>query len=151
MFLHHPSKFGKVSLKVDGEIICQSRPLLTQFSQLTHCACRKIANGRSPPVITEEEWEDLKKEVDLISQDLSMLPSMWLSATEGDKDENLERLAHWPETEVVDNETKKLEAVETVWRDFYTGQRLDIWPIPYQFSYQDEYHGEAVNCMKVNW
>ena len=31
MFLHHPSKFGEFSLKIGGEIICQSWPLLTPF------------------------------------------------------------------------------------------------------------------------
>ena len=47
---------------------------------------------------------------------------MWLSATEGDKDRKLATLDHWPETEVVNNETQKLEAVETVWRDYFTDQ-----------------------------
>ena len=44
-------------------------------------------------------------------------------------------LDHWPETEIVNNETKKLKAnetkklkaIETIWRDFYAGQRLEIW------------------------
>ena len=45
----------------------------------------------------------------------SNLPWMWLSATEGDKDKTLARLGHWPYTEVVNNETKKLEAIETVY------------------------------------
>ena len=31
VFLHHPSKFGEFSLKIGGEIICQSWPLLTPF------------------------------------------------------------------------------------------------------------------------
>ena len=31
MFLHHPSKFGEISLKIGGEMICQSWPLLTPF------------------------------------------------------------------------------------------------------------------------
>ena len=31
VFLHHPSKFGEISLKIGGEIICQSWPLLTPF------------------------------------------------------------------------------------------------------------------------
>ena len=38
MFIHHPSKFGKFSLKIGGEIIFQSWPLFNLFSQLTHCA-----------------------------------------------------------------------------------------------------------------
>ena len=31
MFLHYPSKFGEISLKIGGEMICQSWPLLTPF------------------------------------------------------------------------------------------------------------------------
>ena len=62
---------------------------------------------RSPPVITEEEWTNLTIEIDLITQDRSNLPYMWLSATEGDKDEELARRN---ETDLVKNETKKLEA-----------------------------------------
>ena len=50
--------------------------------------CKKIANGRSPPVITEEEWKNLMKEIDLITQDRSILGFMWLSATEGDNSAN---------------------------------------------------------------
>ena len=42
-----------------------------------------------------------------------MQPCTWLSATEGDKDKKLARLDHWPETEIVDNEIKSLESVET--------------------------------------
>ena len=34
MFLHHPSKFGEFSLKIGGEMICQSWPLLTPFFNL---------------------------------------------------------------------------------------------------------------------
>ena len=49
---------------------------------------------------------------------------MWLSATAGDKSLMLARLDLWSETEVVNNERKKLEAEETVQRDIYTGQRL---------------------------
>ena len=39
MFLHHPSKFGEFSLKIGGEIICQSGPLLTPFFnfRIVHC------------------------------------------------------------------------------------------------------------------
>ena len=38
--------------------------------------CKKIANGRSPPVTTEEKWENLTIEIDLITQDRSNLPYM---------------------------------------------------------------------------
>ena len=102
---------------------------------------------RAPPVTTEDEWENLKMEVNMITQDRSILPYMWLSATEGDNDNTLERLVHWPETEVVNNETKKFEAVETIWRDFYTGQRLDNWTKPYYYDSKDTTYGDTFNCM----
>ena len=38
MFLHHHWKFGSFSLKIGGELICQSWPLQTLFSQLSHSA-----------------------------------------------------------------------------------------------------------------
>ena len=72
---------------------------------------------------------------------------MWLSATEGDKNKELARLDHWPETELVNNETKKLEAIETVWRDFYTGKRLDNWKKPYYSSSKDTIFNDTYNCM----
>ena len=110
--------------------------------------CEKIVNGRSPPVITEKEWENLTMEIDLITQD--SFPFMWISATEGDKNDELARLDRWPETELVNNETKRLEAVETVWRDFYTGQRLENWTKPYFFkNSEDAYFGDTYNCMQV--
>ena len=95
---------------------------------------------------TEEDWENLTTEIDLITQDPSILPWMWVSATEGDKYEKLARLDHWPETEVVNNETRRLEAEETVWRDFYTGQRLaDNWTKPYAESTED------TTCLHCHW
>ena len=107
--------------------------------------CQKISGGRSPPVITKEDWEYLTREVDLITEDRFVLPWMWLSATEGDKDLGL---GHWPETEIVNNETQKLEAGETIWRDFYAGQRLESWTKPY-FSEdtKDTRVGDTQNCM----
>ena len=39
MFLHHPSKFGEFSLKIGGEIICQSWPLLTLFFNFRIVQC----------------------------------------------------------------------------------------------------------------
>ena len=112
--------------------------------------CQKIVNGTSPSVISEEEWKNFMRSVDLITPDRSNLPDMWLSATEGDKKRQLARLDHWQETEVVKNETKNLEAKETIWRDFYTGQRLDIWTKPYiNADHQDTDYGDKYNCMIV--
>ena len=110
--------------------------------------CKKIADGRSPPVSTEEEWTNFTTEINLITQDISNFPYMWLSATEGGgKTKKLVTLDHWPETEVVNNETMKLEATETVWRDFHTGQRLENWTKPYYFPSEDSTAGDIYNCM----
>ena len=117
--------------------------------------CQKISDGRSSPVNTEEEWESLTVDVDLITRDRANLPIMWLSATEGDAweegkgDYKVGRLPHWPETELVRNETRRLEAKETVWRDFYSGQRLlDNWAKPWSFlERKDELFGEDSNCV----
>ena len=80
---------------------------------------------------------------------------MWLSATEGDKNRELASLDHWPETELVNNEIEKLEAVETVWRDFYSGKRLESWRKPYYRSNGDAKFGDTFNCMAaftdVSW
>ena len=115
--------------------------------------CEKIAGGRSPSVSAQEEWENLTMEVDLITYDSSNLSGKYyilVSATEGDKDLELARLDHWPETEVVGNVTKKLEAEEHVWRDFYTGQRLGNWTKPwYDGNTTDTVYGTQSNCMRV--
>ena len=106
--------------------------------------------GLSPPVTTEAEWENLTREIDLITQDRSILPEMWLSATEGDKNLMLAGLDHWPNTELVKNETRKLKATETIWRDFYTGHQLGNWTKPYRSSSQaDTVLGEYDNCIQV--
>ena len=84
------------------------------FHQTCMEFCPKISNGRVPFVNTIEQWENLTREIDLITEDRSVLPWMWLPATEGDIDHKLARLDHWPETELVNNKTKKLEAVETI-------------------------------------
>ena len=103
-------------------------------------------------MITEEEWEDLKKEIDLITRDRKILKKMWISAAEGDNDNHLEKPAHWPDMEVFKNETKTLEAIETVWRDYYTGQRLKDYPKPFNrhIGNADTMLGETGNCMIVD-
>ena len=111
--------------------------------------CTKISGGRSPPVITEEEWTNLTMEIDLITKERALFGIMWLSATEGDENQELAKRDDWPETELVNNETKKLKAVETVWRDFYTGQRLDNWTKPYFNKRGDTMYGDTSNCMEV--
>ena len=113
--------------------------------------CQKISGGRSPPVTTRDEWEYFKREIDLIVPPWNRstsFPYLWLSATEGDKgDRKLARLDHWNDTEIVNNETLKLEALETIWRDFYTGQRLGNWTKPYYTSKKDTVNDNTYNCM----
>ena len=71
---------------------------------------------------------------------------MWTSATEGDKDGSSAILPHWPQLEVVDGDTVDLEALEGVWRDYYTGQRLTDFDKPYD----DAFFGEDYNCLEVH-
>ena len=118
--------------------------------------CQKIFDGRSPSVTTREEWESFTQEVDLITRYRSgVLNYLWLSATEGDVDGRLAEPDHWPETELVNNETQKMEAVETVWRDFYSGERLlTNWTKPYFSSKEDTLYGGGYNCIWLytsNW
>ena len=144
--LHSKAKVIKVDRQWEGP--CKRKPQVYVFPGFNfhhRCMdhCQKIAGGRSPPVRTEEEWESLKREVDLISPDRWMMPTMWLSATEG----NSISSDRWPLTEIVNNETVPLESVETVWRDFYSGQRLDNWTKPYAFVGKDSTFGSEHNCM----
>ena len=118
--------------------------------------CQKIFDGRSPSVTTSEEWESFTQEFDLITRYRSgVLNYLWLSATEGDVDGRLAEPDHWPETELVNNETQMMEAVETVWRDFYSGERLlTNWTKPYFSSKEDTLYGGGYNCIWLytsNW
>ena len=46
------------------------------------------------------------------------------------------------------NETVELVASETVWRDYYNGERLASWEKPYKYSdRKDGKYGEQHNCM----
>ena len=46
--------------------------------------CKKISNGRSPSVVTQEDWRWLIKEVESVSTRNQDHCHMWLAATEGD-------------------------------------------------------------------
>ena len=46
--------------------------------------CKKIGNGRSPSVVTEEDWKWLIKEVESISTRNQDHCHLWLAASEGD-------------------------------------------------------------------
>ena len=86
---------------------------MTEDHRHSHCMqhCEKLG-GRSPSVGTFDEWKSFSEEVQHNNVDPLFL---WLSATEGDKNLHLSRLDHWPEG---------IEAVEGVWRDYYTGDEL---------------------------
>ena len=87
-------------------------------------------------------------EIDLIAKNHSLLPPLWLSATEGKRGAEItlhRQLDHWPEFE--DNQDTRLMAIETVWRDYYTGYRLDNWPKPYMRSTEDNVRGDTHQCM----
>ena len=100
--------------------------------------CEKLG-GRSPSVKTKKEWENLLKEVKVISPDPSKLTErIWMSATEGDIEGELMRLDHWPEG---------VEAGEGVWRDYYTGELLENHTKPWFTSMGDKEMGDTHNCI----
>ena len=101
--------------------------------------CEKLG-GRSPPVRTWEEWQMLHDEVQQLRIDPVVFAQMniWLSATEGDKDSMLSRLDHWPEG---------IEAIEGVWRDYYTGEELDNYTKPWPDSNLDDSKETSFNCI----
>ena len=131
--------------------------------------CQKIGRGRSPPVANEMQWNKLKSEMETISADnLLDFPAIWLSVTEGDKGGRLNRLFHWPLIESVNGQLNiTLAAVEGVWRDYYTGARVDVlsvgsmWDWIWEGSFEeksesskkrrlDEEFGEEHNCLTVD-
>ena len=105
--MHSQAKVIEVNREWEGP--CRREPQVQVFTAdfelhrdcMQHC--QKISGGRSPPITTKEEWENMTREVDLITQDRSSLLYMWTSATEGDKNGKLMSLDHWPETEAVQN------------------------------------------------
>ena len=85
--LHSKAKIIEVDRAWEGPCSKESQvQVFTADFQWHHdCMqhCQKISNGRSPSVNTEEEWDSLTREIDLITEDRSSLLYMWLSATEG--------------------------------------------------------------------
>ena len=77
--------------------------LLIVYHSYSFCMdhCKKLG-GRSPPLRTKTEWENLLREMKAVSPDPRRLPTkIWLSATEGDVGLG-EQLDHGPEgTEAV--------------------------------------------------
>ena len=152
--LHSEAKTVEVESETEGPCRRESKMQVfpANFGH-TQCMqhCQKIVGGRSPPVTSQEEWDDLTREVDVVAPIHSMLPSaMWVSATEGDMNGNLTELPHWPDFEVVNNMSMKVMAKERIWRDFYTGKRLGNWTKPYYSIYKKDMHdNETHNCIKV--
>ena len=147
--LHSKAKIVEVNEQAEGPCRRESKlhVFMADFHQECMHHCRKIVEGRTPPVSSMDEWENFTKEIDLITPDRSKLAWMWLPGTEGGIDNQLSKLPHWPEEETVNNVTFKLDAEETVWRDYYTGLRLENWTKPYRSSNKDGSRGETYNCL----
>ena len=97
--------------------------------------CQKL-DGLSPPVRTFEEWQSFAREMQKIKLSKMNIENktLWSSATEGGMNLDLSRLYHWPED---------LVAEEGVWRDYYTGERLDNYIKPWVGGDQ----GMTSNCI----
>ena len=147
----------KIEIDVEWEGPCRRESTVQVFASDTHqhCMlhCQKIANGQSPLVRTDEEWKNFTKEVDQITgftvfkEFSTNFGNMWLSATEGDQNNKLMTLNHWPETDFNNNDT--MEAEEEVWRDFYSGERLENWTKPFNTESKDKSFGDTHNCMRA--
>ena len=110
--------------------------------------CQKVARGRSPGLHTEEEWDRAKGQIDQLKSNNTILPWSWLSATEGDIGNQLQKLPNWPKQELVNGTSVDLFAVESRWRDYYTGERLEPWKKPFKDEdLQDTKYGAEHNCM----
>ena len=103
--------------------------------------CEKLG-GRSASVVTLKEWTNLFNEIQLITPNVQELPDyIWLSATEGDKQNQLVRPDHWPEG---------IEAQEGDWRDYYSGQNLDNYTKPWFSINSDTEEGDHSNCLSFS-
>ena len=100
--------------------------------------CKKLG-GRPPSVETKTEWENFLREVKVVSPDPLQLPvKIWLPATEGAIGEELGTLDHWPEG---------VKATEGVWRDYYTGEKLENYTRPWMSPNGDQNLGSTHNCL----
>ena len=107
---------------------------LADFKSAADCLmhCERL-KGRSPPVTTAEEWDQLTHDLEPVFQASwasgATLPLFFLSITEGlsitkGSVPGKERLPHWPMSEEYEGKVVKTESLEDVWRDYYTGKRL---------------------------
>ena len=111
--------------------------------------CKKLGDGRSPSLLTSQQWERLTMEVGHITDfDLSVIPWMWMAVTEGDVDKKLAKPNHWPSFEPGHLGEETLNAVEGVWRDYYTGERVRVEEnYPNWYPKHDSRYGEEYNCL----
>jgi hypothetical protein len=84
--------------------------------------CETLGKGRSPPVRTLQELETLQTEVQAITPNIIVLPWMWLSPTDQEK--------------------------EGVWRDYYTGERLGDYSRPWYPGHDDKCD-DKYNCVTM--
>ena len=105
----------------------------------TNCMehCQKLGAGKAPSVQTEQDWNKIEQELQSINTNVSIIPAMWLAATEGDIDSELKSLPHWAET---------IDVRETVWRDYYNGAKLDNYTKPWSPGH-DDILGSEYNCI----
>ena len=85
--------------------------------------CKKLGEGRAPPVTTLEEWEILQKELEAITSDISDLPFFWLSATDS--------------------------PIEGLWRDHYTKDIIGNYTRPW-FPGHDGGNIIGENCLRYH-
>ena len=82
--------------------------------------CEKLGEGQSPHVRTLHQLETFRSELHSITEDISVLPWLWLPATDGD--------------------------LEGEWRDYYTGERLENFSKPW-YPGHDAKFGDDYNCL----
>ena len=112
--------------------------------------CQKLGNGRSTPFGTPQQSLSMQSEIEAIASESDdtddMLTHMWLSVTEGDLGGRLARLPHWPTTEFIEGHGNvPLVAEEDVWRDYYTGERVEF-QLP-ERAYNVSVSGKEYNCL----
>ena len=100
---------------------------------------------------TAEDWATLSKEIKLMTSDYQNALAFWLSATRGTKKKKLTSLPHWPETEKVNNKTVLLKAGKSIWRDFYTGQRLDNTTELFLDTEVEAIYRDKNNCLAARY
>ena len=138
-------------MDLDGDLEnpCAAKSTLNLFpmnESIKHWDCMdhcKKLGGHPPSVKTKRDWDSFLEEIEALSPDYTRLKSIWLPATEGvnpdDEDdfEKLNRPSHWP---------KGVEAVEGVWRDYYSGEPLENYTKPWRDPGHDRLVGDLYNC-----